>query len=627
MYLSFYDLKENPFQISTNPHFLWLGEKHQEALATLRYGIIDNKGFLLLTGDVGTGKTTLINALLASLEKDVVVATVPDPGLDHLDFYYYLAVAFGLDVAFSSKAQFLVRFSNFLHEAHERGKKVLLVIDEAQRLPSALLEEVRLLSNIEKPEAKLINIFFVGQIEFNSILLRPENRALRQRITVHYDISPLSLEEVDSYLQHRLAVAGATRSLFSPEAVRQIYLYSGGYPRLINVIADRALLTGFVSEAEEIGVKIVLECARELQIHEPRLASRQEEISAVEKKVSDAAAIITSEDAQERLTPSAQTAGKDSVRPKPEENAGDFAAPLLKKGHRDRRLRNKKISLLLVAFFLMAAVVVGCFYFYSRQMQKAAADIEKSAFSIFDKAYWFRFAPSSNGKVLSRPEARKNGVVESSGFGEKEAETGQPSSRQGSKASANQGGATKQETPDDKISLPDGKENAAEADTAQGRKEKAGVEQESEKRAGYVNLGGDKVEAQPRVGENREEAFPKETFGAINSGKPYVIGFRYNSSNLSRYGAYVLDRLVAQLAAQPYSRIVVRGYSDSSGSKVYNQNISLFRASIVKSYLMAKGVKPENIETVGLGEADPVASNETEEGRRKNRRVEIEVRF
>jgi len=190
MYLSFYGLKENPFQISTNPRFLWLGEKHQEALAALRYGILDNKGFLLLTGDVGTGKTTLINALLASLEDDVVAETIPDPGLKQLDLYHYIAEIFDIKGQFSSKGKFLVIFSRFLHSMHAKGKKVVLIIDEAQRLSPALLEEIRLLSNIEKPETKLINIFFVGQSEFNAALLREENRALRQRITVNYDIPP-----------------------------------------------------------------------------------------------------------------------------------------------------------------------------------------------------------------------------------------------------------------------------------------------------------------------------------------------------------------------------------------------------------------------------------------------------
>jgi len=266
MYFSFYGLKEKPFQISTDPRFLWLGEKHKEALATLRYGILDNKGFLLLTGDVGTGKTTLINALLNIIGNETVVATVPDPNLEKLDFYNYIGHAFKLGKEFTSKGTFLVYFSDFLHETYNKGKKILLIIDEAQRIHQELLEEIRLLSNFERQDTKLLNIFFVGQIEFNSILLHPENRAIRQRITVNYNIEPLTADETEEYIQHRLKIAGCTKKLFNTGALKAIFAFSKGYPRLINIICDRALLTGYVEEAKTINAHIVKECAAELQI-------------------------------------------------------------------------------------------------------------------------------------------------------------------------------------------------------------------------------------------------------------------------------------------------------------------------------------------------------------------------
>lgn len=163
MYLSHYNLSLKPFQISTDPKFLWLGENHKEAFATLKYGIMDNKGFLLLTGDVGTGKTTLINALINSLGSNVIAATIPDPNLEKLDFFNYIAKAFRIDKKFSGKGEFLIYFEQFLNAAYSKNKKVLLVIDESQRLNHVLLEEIRLLSNIEKQNTKLLNIFFVGQ--------------------------------------------------------------------------------------------------------------------------------------------------------------------------------------------------------------------------------------------------------------------------------------------------------------------------------------------------------------------------------------------------------------------------------------------------------------------------------
>lgn len=266
MYLSYYNLNEKPFQISTDPKFLWLGEKHKEALAILTYGILDNKGFLLLTGDVGTGKTTIINTLLNNLDDDIIAAHVPDPDLEHLDFFNFVANVFSIDRKFSTKGEFLNHLSKFLHDAYSKNKKVLLIIDEAQRLKPELLEEIRLLSNIERQDTKLLNIFFVGQEEFNNILIKPENRALRQRITINYYIEPLTENETKEYIKHRLNIAGSQRNIFSSSAIGEIFSFSKGFPRLINIICDLALLTGYVKEQKTINELIIKECAKELQI-------------------------------------------------------------------------------------------------------------------------------------------------------------------------------------------------------------------------------------------------------------------------------------------------------------------------------------------------------------------------
>jgi general secretion pathway protein A len=266
MYLSYYNLNEKPFQISTNPKFLWLGEKHKEALAILTYGILDNKAFLLLTGDVGTGKTTIINALLNNLDDDVITAHVPDPDLEHLDFFKFIANVFSIDKKFSTKGEFLHHLSKFLHDAYSKNKKVLLIIDEAQRLKPELLEEIRLLSNIERQDTKLLNIFFVGQKEFNNILIEPENRALRQRITINYYIEPLTENETKEYIKHRLKIAGSEKNIFSSSAITEIFSFSKGFPRLINIICDLALLTGYVKEQKTINATIIKECVKELQI-------------------------------------------------------------------------------------------------------------------------------------------------------------------------------------------------------------------------------------------------------------------------------------------------------------------------------------------------------------------------
>ncbi|MEJ2643126.1 MAG: AAA family ATPase, partial [Desulfosarcinaceae bacterium] len=264
MYLSYYGLTEKPFQITADPNFLWLGEKHKEALSTLKYGILENKGFVLLTGEVGTGKTVLINQLVTLLDVDTIIATIPDPDLDNLDFYKLLAAGFGIKKTFMSKGGFLMHLRDFLHQSHADKKQVLLIVDEAQRLNNKLLEEIRLLSNIELHDRKLINIFFVGQTEFKAALMEHRNRAVAQRITVKYDIQPLEESEIEAFIGHRLKVAGTEKTIFTKDAIKEIYTFSEGIPRLINIICDHALLTGFAYGRKKIDKAIVAECADEL---------------------------------------------------------------------------------------------------------------------------------------------------------------------------------------------------------------------------------------------------------------------------------------------------------------------------------------------------------------------------
>jgi general secretion pathway protein A len=266
MYQAFYSLNSKPFQITTDPKFLWLGEKHKEALATLKYGILENKGFLLLTGDIGTGKTALINALVKIIDVAAIVATIPDPGLESLDFFNILAEEFKMNKRFESKGAFLIQLKHFLHKAFAADKKVLLIVDEAQRLNTDLLEQIRLLSNIEMNNRKLINIFFVGQTEFSDMLRQERNKAIRQRISVTYHIDPLSENETWHYIRHRLKIAGTNQEIFHSKAVQEIYSFSQGYPRLINIICDHALLTGYASGIKMIGVNVIKECEKELHI-------------------------------------------------------------------------------------------------------------------------------------------------------------------------------------------------------------------------------------------------------------------------------------------------------------------------------------------------------------------------
>ncbi len=268
MYLTHYTLREKPFNISPDSRFLWMSAKHKEALASMKYGVLENKGFLVLTGEVGTGKTLLINALVKMTEIKAVIATIPDPDLEVMDFFNLLSEEFKMNKVFFSKGDFLIQFEKFLLQSYASDKTVLLIIDEAQRLNYELLEQIRLLSNIELDNRKLINIFFVGQSEFNQMLNSERSRAVRQRIAVNYHLEPLSRQETEAYISHRLKLAGAAEEIFKPDAAREVFNFSSGYPRLINVICDLALLTGFSAGLKKIDAAVVKECGKELQIPE-----------------------------------------------------------------------------------------------------------------------------------------------------------------------------------------------------------------------------------------------------------------------------------------------------------------------------------------------------------------------
>lgn len=265
MYTSYFPFNAEPFQISTDPRFLWLGEQHKEALAILQFGIQENKGIIALSGGVGTGKTTLINALMSRLKGDVIAAVVSDPGLEPMEFFYYIANLFGIVEKENNKANFLLHFNSFLKKAHLQDKKVLLIIDEAQRLKSNLLEEVRLLSNIEYSGKRLLNVFLVGQNELNTMLLKPENRSLKQRIAAQFNVAPLTLDEVHAYIKHRLGVAGCEQRIFTDDAISEIFLFSKGYPRLINVICDHSLISAFVKNSRKVSADMVAGSVKEFQ--------------------------------------------------------------------------------------------------------------------------------------------------------------------------------------------------------------------------------------------------------------------------------------------------------------------------------------------------------------------------
>ena len=515
MYATYYNLKAMPFQITTDPRFLWLGEKHSEALATLKYGIMENKGFLLLTGDVGTGKTVLINRLVKMIDVAAIVAKIPDPGLSSLDFFKFLAVEFKMNKKFDSKGAFLIYLKNFLHQAYADHKNVLLIIDEAQRLNHELLEQIRLLSNIELQNRKLINIFFVGQPEFNEMLREDRNRAVRQRITVSYHINPLSEAEARKYITHRLKVAGATREVFGKDAIQEIFSFSGGYPRLINIICDHALLTGYASNLKSIGKNVIKECERELQI-------------PVDFDLEDG-------NGQKLNPPSKnQPAAPSPAKPSKKKQTGIIAA-------------------------IIMLLVFGVYFYVS---QRSGNSPRWSMEEIAPQKY--------KGPAPQKTDVEKN-----------------------TKAKTN-----------DIQTVPPVKEVPSD---------KGIVKKQIQEIAPVKKI---EPEGAP-VEKEVEVPYPFKE-------KKALIYFKHNSNELPDQSFEKLNQIAAYMLHSPDAIISIKGFTDSTGSYSYNVSVSEFRANTIKIFLVGKGVDTARIQTFGLGPENPIATNETEEGRRKNRRVEIE---
>ncbi len=581
MYKTFYNLTSKPFQISSDPEFLWLGEKHKEALAILKYGILDNRGFLLLTGDVGTGKTTLIHALLNSLGDDIVRASVPDPSLEQLDFCNYIAAGFGMHQGFKSKGSFLIQFSQFLKNAHRQNKRVLLIIDEAQLLTQELLEEVRLLSNIEKAEVKLLNIFFVGQNEFNEKLAKHQNRAVRQRITINYNIDTLSREETVTYVKHRLKVAGTTDDLFTPGAFQEIYRHSEGFPRRINIICDHALLTGYVKETKRINGAIVQECSKEvtLPVTQPKKPARP------------------------RLTNQHSHA---SVRQ-------SVAAPTMPKPASPKKAvseKGAKNSILKFCIFLALAAALFYGYLFMPDTLKKfniVSDRKPSGLTAKDTMEQKTIMDHTDLKVTKGDESKNKPTVVPD-----------------KKVSLSPGEVIKH-APGDQVGQPgpDGGTLSLkpEGSGAHGMEEKdaSGIDSgEKQDKHSIAETGPSKIKAEL---ENLLEV-PKDESSI--PGKT-IVRFNSNTTQLTDQGLNSLAALIKIIQQYPDTSVVVKGFSDSSGYYTQNLKLSESRALAVKEHLIRAGVSAHRVITKGMGSINPIVSNETASGRMVNRRVEIEI--
>lgn len=269
MYNNFYNFKENPFNVTSDPDFFFSSKNHAEAFSHLLYGITQRKGIIVVTGEIGTGKTTLCRTLLNNLNQKIKTAFILNPRFSDLQLLQMIVKDLGISGEFKNKFSLISALNEFLIRETNIGNNVVLIIDEAQNLGVSQLEQIRLLSNLETEKQKLLQIVLVGQPELDQYLKLPELRQLNQRVTVRYHIPPLDQKELEHYIHHRLKIASAQvqnkyKVYFTDTAIDAVYQHSYGTPRMINILCDRALLAGFVAETYTIDESIIHQCAQEV---------------------------------------------------------------------------------------------------------------------------------------------------------------------------------------------------------------------------------------------------------------------------------------------------------------------------------------------------------------------------
>jgi len=579
MYLSHYKLNKKPFDISPNPEFLWLGEKHKEGLATLQYGILQNKGFLMVTGDVGTGKTALIRAIEQDIQAHIIVVTIPDPSLSLMDFYNVMASELDMGRGFENKGGFLIEFKKLLLKAATSHQRVLMIIDESHRLTSELLEEIRLLSNIDLGGKVLINTFFVGQPEFKVLIARSENRAVRQRITVNYELSPLTVDETQQYIGHRLKIAGATRPIFTPEAIRLIYGYSRGYPRLINIICDHALMSGFSIGVDRINDRIIKECRDELKV-----------------------TIGLSSDEEKKIPPA------EPQKKKPA--AGLSPAPVADSS-------NARRGAVMFAGFL-ALLSLAWYFGGDRIFNELALRGKGKELSMLQ-------GPKAPAAVDEKQD-RVPPLVPGSSVKPRSQEA--PAGKRTQEDSI----IVKQEPPGvmpNKTSPPQAAPAVAPATPAQF---------DSPTAADPETVAAVPIAPQPTVNASPSPPPPQAAATASRVAvaspppsneafrlKEFTVYFTKNSLEIPIYAQDILETTANLLKRFPQTQAVIEGHTDSTGDPALNKSISEGRAASVNDYLVDQGIEAHRLVLFGYGPEKPLESNNTPEGQSKNRRVVIRI--
>jgi general secretion pathway protein A len=271
MYKKFFGLTRNPFELSPDPYFLFATARHDEALASILHGVLRHKGFIVVTGEVGTGKTLLVSCLLEHLRREKIAsANIFNPCLSPLEFLRHIVVDLGIKTAGQDKGYLLLELNNYLIARYQKNTTTVLIVDEAQHLELELLEEIRLLTNLETPQQKLLQIVLVGQPELDLKVDSPDLRQLKQRIALRCQLEPLQEDETQGYILQRLQRAGANShatTMFPKETIASVYRYSKGIPRLINTVCENALIAAYAAEAQAVRPEVVDEVAKDLRLN------------------------------------------------------------------------------------------------------------------------------------------------------------------------------------------------------------------------------------------------------------------------------------------------------------------------------------------------------------------------
>jgi len=513
MYLDYYNLKSKPFQINIEPKSLWFGKSMSTALLSLKKAILKDSGFFMLTGDTGTGKTVLINYIESILKDKVIVASIPNPDFKPHDFLNLLANCFKMNKKFESKGTFLIYLRKFLQKAYTNNKKVLLIIDEAHRLKRDILSELDLLSNIKIDNKIMINILLVGQDGLNELLKESYNKVIRENIIVKCNLGLLTENETGEFIRHNIKVAGTENEIFNSKAVREVFSFSKGNPRLINSVCDYAMVKGCSNDIKIIDAAVIKKSANEIRLQNKN---------------------------------SNRKIGKDATAGKISQETG---------GEKKGILTGKLI--IYFSIFALLIFIIGyiIFNFKSEDTHRWTID------DLTPQKYKIALKEGKDAIIGELPE--KNGL-----------------------------------------------------------KEKQPVVTKSSKKPSQKN----RLQASfPDDVEVKKGVIPNiQSLSALLNRK-LVIYFAHNSNEVPDEALKILNEIAVFMIRSHKTEIIIEGYTDSTGTYSFNVNISKFRADTIKSYLVGKGADPSRIKTYGMGPKNPVMSNETPQGRKLNRRVEIEI--